>query len=69
MINKFEKEASMNKKEFKELAKRYLRLKIEHENNRVKISLMCEGECIDSDFLDYTEVVRVVDRLNAGMYQ
>lgn len=58
----------MEKPEFKYLAKTYLRLKIEDEDGRIKISLMFEDEVIDYDFIDYKDVVRVVDRLNDGEY-
>ena len=56
----------MKTAEFKEMAKAHLKLKIEHKDSRVKISLMCDDECIDSDYIDYSEVVRVVDRYSSG---
>lgn len=56
----------MEKATFKEMAKTYLRLKIEHENNRLKVCIMVEDDIIDYDYIDYSEVVRVVERLNAG---
>jgi hypothetical protein len=59
----------MEKADFKYLAKTYLRLKIEHEDGRIKVCLMFEDNVIDYDYIDYSEVVRVVDRLNAGDYQ
>jgi len=58
----------MDRTEFKELAKTYLRLKIEHDDGKVKVCLMFEDSVIDYDFIDYTEVVRVVERLNKGDY-
>jgi len=51
------------------MIKNYLRLKLEHENNRIKISLLFDGDCIDFDFIDYSEIVHVVHRLNDGKYQ
>jgi hypothetical protein len=63
----------VNKAEFKEMVKNYLRLKIVHDEGRVKICLMFvdgdDGHLIDFDFIDYSEVVRVVERLNAENYQ
>lgn len=59
----------MDKAIFKELIKNYLRINIIHDNNRVKVCLMFEDDCIDYDFIDYSEVVRVVERLNQGEYQ
>ena len=61
----------MTKDEFKYLIKTYLRLKIEHDEkqDRVKVILLFEDDPIDHDYIDYTEVVRVVDRLNRGEYQ
>jgi len=60
----------MTKAEFKELAKKYLKLKVEHEAGKVKVCLMFEDTVISSDFIDYTDVVRVVTRCNdGGVYQ
>ena len=56
----------MEKTEFKKLVREYLRIKIEDAIGGVRVSLMFEDECISHDFIDYTEVVRVVDRINTG---
>ncbi len=56
----------MEKSEFKALAKNYLRLKIVPEDDKVKVCLMFEDSIIDYDFIDYSDVVRVVKRLNTG---
>jgi len=55
----------MTKEEFKELARTYLGIKVEHTNDdRVEIALTCCGDVVDFDFIDYSDVVRVVERLN-----
>jgi len=59
----------MDKTEFKKLVKKHLRLKIEDAGGRVQVSLMFDDEYMSYDFIDYAEVVRVVERLNAGDYQ
>jgi len=58
----------VEKAEFKALVKKHLRLKIEHENGCIKVCLMFDDTIIDSDYIDYSEVVRVVNRENAGDY-
>lgn len=37
-----------------------------HPRDCVVISLLLNGEEISKDFIDYSEVVRVVERLNGG---
>ena len=34
----------------------------------VTVALVFRGEVISKDYIDYSEVVRVVERLNAGEY-
>ena len=62
-------ELKMDSTQIKELLKQHLRIKIDHENQRVKILLLYDNDVISTDFIDYTEVVRVVERLNTGAYQ
>jgi hypothetical protein len=59
----------MDKAEFKKLVEKHLRIKIEDAPGRIQISLMFDDEYISYDYLDYSEVVRVVKRLNEGEYQ
>jgi hypothetical protein len=49
--------------------KEHLHIKTQHKDNKVQIQLFWDDTCIDTDFIDYSEVVRVVERLNEGEYQ
>ena len=52
-------------KDLKQYIKDNLRLVIDNPKDRVEIKLVIEDEVISSEFIDYSEVVRVVDKLNA----
>lgn len=55
-------------KEIKEYLKKNLMIVTDHRGDRLVISLYLDGDAISSDFIDYSEVVRVVERENEATY-
>ena len=51
-----------------EFLKQHLKIETKHTNGRLEILLKLDGETISSDFIDYSDVFRVIRTMNSGTF-
>lgn len=53
---------------FRKFIKEHVTIETRHTEGRIEILIKLDGETVSSDFIDYTDVVRIANRQNDEVF-